>query len=131
MIGVSLGLLQGSSDTKSVMKLHLILSPVVADDWLHKLDVFENEKKLVYMEVMEIEFKNKNESYDILMQIRDKINSLGRHRVVALFMPEINGAGWYDESVKVLSTGKTWMLIKEALIKLKYPCEINEIEVAK
>jgi len=97
---------------------------VLADDWLHKLDLFDESKKLVYMEVMDIELKHVNNMLELMISIRDKINSLGHHRVVALFMPEIKGAGWYDERVKEVSTGKTWALLKDALIKFKYPCEI-------
>ena len=106
------------------MKLHLILSPTLADDWLHKLDLFEDWKKLVYMEVMDIEFHDHSSAYDLILSIRDKINSLGHHRVIALFLPDIAGAGWYDERVKMISTGKTWALLKDALIKFKYPCNI-------
>lgn len=106
------------------MKLHLILSPVLADDWLHRLDLFEEWKRLVYMEVMEIEFEDHSGALDLIMQIKAKIESLGNHRVVALFLPDINGAGWYDERVRVLSTGKTWGLLKDALIKFKYPCKL-------
>ena len=84
------------------MKLHLILSPVTLDSMVHKFDIFEESKKLVYMEVMEVEFKNHSVAYDLILAIRDKINQLGRHKVVALFMPEISGAGWYDEDVQTI-----------------------------
>lgn len=110
------------------MKLHLILSPVLMDDILHKFDLFEGLKKLVTMEIVEVEIKDKENVNDLLLNIRDKINSLGNHNVVALFLPDIKGAGWYDERVKVISTGKNWLLLRAALFNLGYPCEIREME---
>ena len=108
------------------MKLHLILSPTQLDEFMHNADVFERSKKLVYMEVMDIEFKNKENAYDLILAIRDKIDSLGHHKVVALFLPEITGAGWYDEDVQSISDGKKWGLIRDALIKFSYPAEIKD-----
>jgi hypothetical protein len=110
------------------MKLHLILSPVLMDDILHKFDLFEGFKKLVTMETVEVEIKDKANVNDLLLNIRDKINSLGSYNVVALFLPDIKGAGWYDERVKVISTGKKWTLLRVALMNLNYPCEIREME---
>jgi len=108
------------------MKLHLILSPVTLDSMVHKFDIFEESKKLVYMEVMEVEFKNHSVAYDLILAIRDKIDQLGRHKVVALFMPEISGAGWYDEDVQTISDGKKWGLVRDALVKFGYPAKIKD-----
>ena len=119
---------QGFGDTKSAMKLHLILSPVLIDDMLHKFDVFEGFKKLVTFESLEVEVKDQANVNDLLLHIRDKINLLGHYCVVALFLPDIKGAGWYDERVNVISTGKKWTLLRVALMNLNYPCEIREVE---
>jgi len=119
---------QGFGDTKSVMKLHLILSPVLIDDMLHKFDVFEGFKKLVTFESLEVEVKDQANINDLLLHIRDKINLLGHYCVVALFLPDIKGAGWYDEKVNVISTGKKWTLLRVALMNLNYPCDIREVE---
>ena len=108
------------------MKLHLILSPILLDDMIHKFDLFERSKKLVYMEVMELELKNLENAYNIIIAIRDKINQLGRYKVVALFIPEINGAGWYDEDVQSISDGTKWGLVRDALVKFGYPAEIKD-----
>jgi hypothetical protein len=108
------------------MKLHLILSPVTLDNMMHNADLFESSKRLVYMEVMEIEFNNRENAYDLILAIRDKINQLGHHKVVALFIPEIDGVGWYDEDVQSISDGKKWGLVRDALIKFGFPAEIKD-----
>jgi hypothetical protein len=77
------------------------------------------------MEVMEVEFKNHSVAYDLILAIRDKINQLGRYKVVALFIPEINGAGWYDEDVQSISDGTKWELVRDTLVKFGYPAEIK------
>jgi len=110
------------------MKLHLILSPVLIDDMLHKFDVFEGFKKLVIMESLEVEVKDQANVNDLLLKMRDKINLLGSYNVVALFLPDIKGAGWHDEKVNVISTGKKWTLLRVALMNLNYPCDIREME---
>ena len=93
---------------------------------MHDFDVFEKSKKLVYMEVMEISFRHPERAYDLIMAIRDKVNDLGHHKVVALFIPDIPGAGWYDENVQSISDGSKWGLVRDALVKFGYPAEIKD-----
>ena len=101
------------------------------DQMMHSFDVFEKFKALATPKVLEI--KRESEPADenleaISKALREGLEAQGE-RVVAVFFPGKKAGAWVDNTVKVISDGKSWGMLRDALKAYKFAGEYNEIKL--
>ena len=88
------------------------------DDFMHHSDVFESFKALAVVEQFDLKLKPDVSADKALTDVVKVLIECHR-RVVAVFIPD-SSYGYFDESVKVISNGKTWSLLNDIFKKYNY-----------
>jgi hypothetical protein len=111
-------------DEKSQIQCVVISGDKRADDFMHRADVFESFKVLAVVEEFKLTLTPDASVNEAMMTVVKTLAECHR-RVVAVFVPN-SSYGYFDDSVTVISNGKTWCLLKNIL--KKYNCMVMSKE---
>ncbi len=108
----------------AVSKIVVISGDATMTRFMQDADVFEQFKVLA--SVRELEVHHTNALASVLEMIKEATEKAG-HRVVAIFSPGTPEGAWRDPNIKVVSDGKKWYMLDNALKALGYQAQVVKL----
>jgi hypothetical protein len=113
-------------NTQKEVKLLMIYGNVSLDRFMHNFDVFESFKRLVvtnsatnFIETVILTVNEKFDPAKTIDVLREELAKTGNFAVM-IHMPEYPDVTYIDSSIKVISNGNQWALMKDI-------CAIHDI----
>jgi hypothetical protein len=101
-------------------RLIAIMKDPQATRWMQNAGVFESFKVIAHADSIEIELKEGDTLAAAISRLRDSFKGETKIGIVAAFVPGEPEGAWYDKSVKVVSNGKGWAMLKDILAANKW-----------
>ena len=109
----------------TTIDLIVVTGPRKLDEFMHAADVFDPGKRLIHVDAQgrptcqRYELTVDPEKFDLAKTItvlKEKAATDADDRLLACFIPGQPG-GWYDDTCRMVSTGKSWCLFERVLEK--------------
>jgi hypothetical protein len=114
-----------SATQSTIVELLVVTVPRRLDEIMHRADMFQPSQRLIYVDAQGLptchryELTVDPEKFDLektITAFKAKAAEDAADRLLACFIPGQPG-GWYDETCRMVSTGKSWCLFEPVLKK--------------